>query len=45
MVNQFRPFILINKKPIIPSDNEISLNNRARSAKMRIAEFVSSLEN
>lgn len=43
--NQFRPFILINKKPIIPSDNEISLNNRARSAKMRIAEFVSSLEN
>ena len=38
--NQFRPFNLINKKPIIPSNNEISLNNRARSAKMRIAEFI-----
>jgi 16S rRNA (cytosine1402-N4)-methyltransferase len=43
--NQFRPFTLINKKPIIPSDNEIRLNNRARSAKMRIAEFVTNLEN
>tara|TARA_B000000532_G_C18799539_1_gene376372 strand:+ start:35 stop:952 length:918 start_codon:yes stop_codon:yes gene_type:complete len=43
--NQFRPFNLINKKPIIPSENEVRLNNRARSAKMRIAEFVSNLEN
>ncbi|PRY83961.1 16S rRNA (cytosine(1402)-N(4))-methyltransferase RsmH [Alkalibacterium olivapovliticus] len=29
---------LINKKPIIPSEEELSENNRARSAKLRIAE-------
>lgn len=28
----------INKKPIIPSEEEISKNNRARSAKLRVAE-------
>ena len=32
------PFQLINKKPIVPDENEISKNNRARSAKLRIAE-------
>jgi 16S rRNA (cytosine1402-N4)-methyltransferase len=32
------PFQLINKKPIVPDGNEISENNRARSAKLRIAE-------
>ena len=31
-------FKLINKKPIVPSYHEIKLNNRARSAKLRIAE-------
>lgn len=29
---------LVNKKPIIPSDEELEANNRARSAKLRIAE-------
>ena len=28
----------INKKPIVPSETEISVNNRARSARLRIAE-------
>ena len=32
------PFKLINKKPILPKEEEISLNTRARSAKLRIAE-------
>lgn len=29
---------LINRKPIVPSDRELELNPRARSAKLRIAE-------
>jgi len=28
----------VNKKPILPSEEEISLNTRARSAKLRVAE-------
>lgn len=37
--DQQMPIIkLVNKKPIIPSDEEIEANNRARSAKLRIAE-------
>lgn len=32
------PFIIINKKPILPSEEEISANTRARSAKLRVAE-------
>jgi len=32
------PFTLVNKKPIVPDANEIKVNNRARSAKLRIAE-------
>lgn len=31
-------FKLITKKPVVPSDEEISSNSRARSAKLRIAE-------
>ena len=31
-------FKLVNRKPILPSDEEIKNNNRARSAKLRIAE-------
>jgi 16S rRNA (cytosine1402-N4)-methyltransferase len=31
-------FKLINKKPIVADENEILLNKRARSAKLRIAE-------
>ena len=33
-----RPFSVINKKPITPSDIEIKTNPRARSAKLRIAK-------
>ena len=36
----YRPFKLITKKPIEPSVNEIEQNNRARSAKLRIAEKI-----
>ena len=32
------PFSLVNRKVIIPDDAEIERNNRARSAKLRIAE-------
>ena len=31
------PFELVNKKPILPDEQEISMNTRARSAKLRIA--------
>lgn len=33
-------FKLINKKPIIPNEEEIKRNNRSRSAKLRIAEKI-----
>jgi 16S rRNA (cytosine1402-N4)-methyltransferase len=37
--DEFKPKIkLITKKPILPSEEEIQNNNRARSAKLRIAE-------
>ena len=36
--NPLVPLRAINNKPIIPSKEEIKLNNRARSAKLRIAE-------
>lgn len=38
--NVNRPFREINRKPIVPSEEEVGLNNRARSAKMRIAEKI-----
>jgi 16S rRNA (cytosine1402-N4)-methyltransferase len=38
--NPVTPFRLINKKGIIPGEEEISLNNRARSARLRIAEKI-----
>ncbi|MGV2942112.1 16S rRNA (cytosine(1402)-N(4))-methyltransferase RsmH [Mesobacillus sp. LC4] len=31
---------LVNRKPILPSEEELEFNNRARSAKLRIAEKV-----
>ena len=37
--NQFRPFKLINKKPILPTLKEMNVNNRSRSAKLRAAEI------
>lgn len=36
--NKLTPFINITRKPITPNEEEIKLNNRARSAKLRIAE-------
>lgn len=36
--NIVRPFEPVNRKVIVPSDKEISENQRARSAKLRIAE-------
>lgn len=36
--NPLTNFNLINRKPIVPTDKEIKLNSRARSAKLRIAE-------
>lgn len=34
------PFELVHKKAIVPTDEEIEINNRARSAKLRVAEKV-----
>ena len=36
--NQLTPYKLMTSKPIIPSDDEIQMNSRARSAKLRVAE-------
>lgn len=36
--NPMTPFRLINRKGTTPGDEEISINNRARSARLRIAE-------
>ena len=38
--NPITPFKLITKKPIVPTDMEIKLNNKARSAKLRICEKI-----
>jgi len=38
--NNQTPFRLITRKAIVPSDSEIAENNRARSAKLRIAEKI-----
>ena len=36
--NPLTPYIIINRKPIIPDEQEVEANSRARSAKLRIAE-------
>lgn len=36
--HEIRPFKPLNKKPIIPTEEEINVNKRARSAKLRVAE-------
>lgn len=38
--NQQKPFNVITRKAIIATDEEIAQNNRARSAKLRIAEKI-----
>jgi len=35
-----RPFKLITRKALVPSDEELKTNSRARSAKLRIAEKI-----
>ncbi len=39
--NPIRPFKAINRKPLEASEDEVKENNRARSAKLRIAERIS----
>ncbi len=36
--NQLTPYLLITHKPIVPTDEELAANSRARSAKLRVAE-------
>lgn len=36
--NLLRPFVEVNRHPMVPNDVEIEQNNRARSAKLRTAE-------
>ena len=36
IITEEAPFELITKKPMLPSEEEINLNNRAHSAKMRV---------
>ena len=38
--NVLKPFTEVNRHPIIPTEDEIELNTRARSAKLRIAEKI-----
>jgi 16S rRNA (cytosine1402-N4)-methyltransferase len=38
--NMVTPFRLIGRKGIVPGEEEISVNNRARSARLRIAEKI-----
>lgn len=35
------PFKIINKKPILPGDEELNANRRSRSAKLRVTEKIS----
>jgi 16S rRNA (cytosine1402-N4)-methyltransferase len=38
--NQLKPFEAVNRKPIEASEDEVMENNRARSAKLRVAEKI-----
>jgi 16S rRNA (cytosine1402-N4)-methyltransferase len=38
--NPIRPFLAVNRKPIEPGEDEVTRNNRARSARLRIAERI-----
>lgn len=38
--NSLSPFKVITRKPIVPTEEEIEENNRARSAKLRVSEKV-----
>ena len=42
---EFQPVLkLITRKPLLPSEEEVSENNRSRSAKLRIAEKMKESE-
>ena len=36
--NPIKPFTEITRKPLAPDENEVNMNSRARSAKLRIGE-------
>jgi 16S rRNA (cytosine1402-N4)-methyltransferase len=38
--NVYRPFRIITRKVIVPDENEIKINPRIRSAKLRVAEKI-----
>ena len=38
--NERKPFKAVNRKPIQPDQEELKINNRSRSAKLRIAERI-----
>ena len=38
--NVIKPFRAVVRKPIVPTEDEVKVNGRARSAKLRIAEHV-----
>ena len=38
--NPIRPFQAISRKPIMASEDEVKENNRARSARLRVAEKI-----
>jgi 16S rRNA (cytosine1402-N4)-methyltransferase len=38
--NEIKPFEAVNRKPIEASEEEVAENNRARSAKLRVAERI-----
>jgi 16S rRNA (cytosine1402-N4)-methyltransferase len=38
--NKLKPFEAVNRKPIEASEEEVELNSRARSAKLRVAEKI-----
>src|SRR5690554_8017922 len=42
--NEIKPFKIVSKKVIVASAEEVERNNRARSAKLRVAERIRSEE-
>jgi 16S rRNA (cytosine1402-N4)-methyltransferase len=38
--NPIRPFEAITRKPVVASKEEVAVNNRARSAKLRVAKKI-----
>jgi len=36
--NEIKPFDAVNRKPVEASEEEVTENSRARSAKLRVAE-------